>query len=85
MTVPTVSEPSLPWIEQIDRAELDLLRSMMKMFVQSIMAAEADAICGAGYGARNEDERGQVTRLVAAVQLQMPRLARDTVDNTCCW
>ncbi len=42
MTVPPIIDPALPWHEQIDRAEPDLLRSMMKMFVQSIMAAEAD-------------------------------------------
>ena len=28
---------------------------MMKMFVQSIMAAEADSICGAGYGERSAE------------------------------
>jgi len=55
MTVPTIIDPALPWHEQIDRAEPDLLRSMMKMFVQSIMAAEADAICGAPFGERSEE------------------------------
>lgn len=55
MTVPANSDPALPWNEQIDRAEPDLLRSMMKTFVQSLMAAEADAICGAPYGARTEE------------------------------
>jgi len=55
MAVPTIIDPALPWYEQIDRAEPDLLRSMMKMFVQSIMAAEADAICGAPFGERSEE------------------------------
>jgi len=55
MTVPSIIDPALPFHEQIDRAEPDLLRSMMKMFVQSIMAAEADAICGAPYRERDED------------------------------
>ena len=55
MTVPKIIDPALPFHEQIDRAEPDLLRSMMKMFVQSLMAAEADAICGAGYGERTDD------------------------------
>ena len=55
MTDPPIIDPSLPWHEQIDRAEPDLLRSMMKMFVQSIMAAEADSICGAGYGERSAE------------------------------
>ena len=55
MTVPPIIDPALSWHEQIDRAEPDLLRSMMKMFVQSIMTAEADAICGAGYGERSAE------------------------------
>jgi hypothetical protein len=31
MTVPTIIDPSLPWHEQVDRADPDLLRSMLKM------------------------------------------------------
>ena len=45
---PTPSiDPALAWDEHIDRAEPDLLRALMKTFVQAIMSAEADAICGA--------------------------------------
>jgi transposase-like protein len=55
MTVPTIIDPSLPWHEQVDRADPDLLRSMLKMFVQSMMSAEADAICGAPFGERSEE------------------------------
>jgi transposase-like protein len=55
MTVPTSIDPALPWIEQIDRAEPDLLRAMLKTFVQALMGAEADAICGAPFGARTDD------------------------------
>ena len=38
--------------EHLQRAEPDLLRSMLSTFVQALMSAEADAICGAGYGER---------------------------------
>jgi transposase-like protein len=55
MTVPSIIDPSLPWHEQVDRADPDLLRSMLKMFVQSMMAAEADAICGAPFGERSDE------------------------------
>jgi transposase-like protein len=55
MTVPTIIDPTLPWHEQVDRADPDLLRSMLKMFVQSMMAAEADAICGAPFGERSDE------------------------------
>ena len=55
MTVPTIIDPTLPWHEQVDRADPDLLRTMLKMFVQSMMAAEADAICGAPFGERSDE------------------------------
>lgn len=55
MTVPSIIDPTLPWHEQVDRADPDLLRSMLKMFVQSMMAAEADAICGAPFGERSDE------------------------------
>ena len=34
-------------------AEPDLLRSMLKTFIDALMSAETDALCGALYGARN--------------------------------
>ena len=45
----------MPWIEQIDRAEPDLLRVMLWTFVQALMGAEAGAICGAPFGARTDE------------------------------
>jgi transposase-like protein len=55
MTAACIIDPGLPWAEQIDRAEPDLLRSLLKTFVEALMSAEADAICGAPYGARSEE------------------------------
>lgn len=36
--------------EQIEDASPDVLQAMIKTFAQAVMSAEADAICGAGYG-----------------------------------
>lgn len=55
MTVTPSINPVLPWFEQIDGAEPDVLRSLLKTFVEALMSAEADAICGAPYGVRSED------------------------------
>jgi putative transposase len=55
MTVTPSINPALPWFEQIDGAEPDVLRSLLKTFVEALMSAEADAICGAPYGVRSED------------------------------
>src|ERR687897_893258 len=41
--------------EHLERAEPDLLRSMLSTFVQALMSAEADAICGARYGERSPE------------------------------
>jgi transposase-like protein len=41
--------------EHLERAEPDLLRSMLSTFVQALMGAEADAICGAPYGTRSQE------------------------------
>ena len=42
-------------MEQIDRAESDLLRALLETFVEALMGAEADAVCGASYGVRSEE------------------------------
>ena len=42
--------------EHLERAEPDLLRSMLKTFIDALMGAEADALCGAPYGARSEEQ-----------------------------
>ena len=41
------------WLtEQLGQASPDLLRQMITTFVQALMGAEADTMCGAGYGER---------------------------------
>ena len=39
------------WPSTCERAEPDLLRALLTTFVQALMCAEADAVCGAEYGA----------------------------------
>lgn len=41
--------------EHLERAEPDLLRELLRMFVQTLMSAEADAACGAEYGTRSPE------------------------------
>jgi putative transposase len=43
------------WLEeQLAQASPDLLRSMVQTFAEALMSAEADAVCGAGYGERSD-------------------------------
>src|SRR6201981_1331929 len=40
--------------QQLAAASPDLLRGLLSTFIQALMSAEADALCGAGYGERSE-------------------------------
>ena len=40
--------------DQLATASPDLLRSLLSTFIAALMSAEADAVCGAGYGERSE-------------------------------
>jgi transposase-like protein len=41
--------------EQLEQASPDLLRSMVQAFDAALMGAQAEAICGAEFGARSPD------------------------------
>ena len=55
MTAPPSIDLSGFLDEQLSQASPDLLRSMVKSFAEALMSAEADALCGAGYGERSGD------------------------------
>ena len=55
MTANPSIDPASFLAEHLARAEPELLRSMLKTFVDALMGAEADAICGAPYGVRSEE------------------------------
>jgi transposase-like protein len=68
--------------EQVGSASPDLLREMVKTFADALMSAEADAICGAPYGARSDERtnsrNGYRTRewdtRTGTVELAIPKL-----------
>ena len=53
MTAPTGVDPASFLREQLEQAAPDLLRQMLTTFVNTLMSAEADPVCGAEYGARS--------------------------------
>jgi putative transposase len=47
---------ALDWLrKQLEQDDPDLLREMVKSFAERLMSAEADAVCGAGYGERSAE------------------------------
>src|SRR4051812_31734495 len=82
MTAPKSVDPAGLWREQLESASPDLLRAMIKTFADALMSAEADGVCGAGYGERSEQrvnsrngyrEREWDTR-AGTVELAIPKL-----------
>jgi putative transposase len=75
----------LGWLrKQVESADQDLLREMVKVFAESLMSAEADSICGADYGSRSPErtnsrngyrERDWDTR-AGTMALNIPKLRR---------
>lgn len=46
----------LSWLrKQLEEADVDLLREMVRSFAETLMSADADALCGAAYGERSEE------------------------------
>src|SRR5579885_3592331 len=71
------------WLrKQLEEASPDLLRAMVKDFAEALMSADADAVCGAGYGERSPErvnrrngyrDRDWDTR-VGSIELAVPKL-----------
>jgi putative transposase len=59
MTAPSSIDPARFLHEQLASASPDLLRSMLTTFVNTLMSAEVDVVCGACYG-RSSPERVNV-------------------------
>jgi putative transposase len=55
MTAPSSIDPARFLHDQLESAPPDLLRSMLATFINALMSAEADAVCGAPYGLPGPD------------------------------
>jgi transposase-like protein len=55
MTVDPSIDPARLLEEQLAQASPDLLRELLTTFVNTLMSAEADAVCGAAYGTVSEE------------------------------
>ena len=79
--------------EHLEQAEPDLLRSVVTTFVQGLMGAEVDAVCGAGYRARDGERvntrngyrpREWDTR-AATIEVASPSCGPGPTSRTGCW
>src|SRR4029453_11974526 len=85
-STPRTATPSIElpaWMaEQLSQASPDLLRQMVQIFAEALMSADADRVCGAGYGHGSPDRRntrngyrwrGWDTR-AGSIELAVPKL-----------
>jgi len=54
MTAPSIIDPTEFLHEQLSQASPDLLRQMLTTFINTLMSADADAVCGATWGERSD-------------------------------
>lgn len=72
--------------KQLEGADVDLLREMVKVFAEQLMGADADALCGADYGERSPERtnrrNGYRTRpwdtRTGTIELAVPKLREGT-------
>jgi len=54
MTAPSIIDPTEFLHEQLSQASPDLLRQMLTTFINTLMSADADSVCGAAWGERSD-------------------------------
>jgi transposase-like protein len=55
MTAKTSIDPALFLHEQLAQASPDLMRELLTTFINALLSAQADSVCGAVYGARSPE------------------------------
>ena len=66
--------------ERLTTAHPDVLRELLATFIHTLMGAEADALCGAGYG-----ERVNSTPVQGLWILRSRSCGKDPTSRTGCW
>lgn len=82
MTAPTSIDPARFLHEQLDQASPDLMRDLLSTFIDALLSAEADAVCGAGWGQsspervnrRNGYRHRDLDTRVGTIDVAVPKL-----------
>lgn len=63
--VPSI-DPARFLDEQLSQASPDLMRELLTTFVNALLSAQADAVCGAGYNERSPERVNPATATATA-------------------
>ena len=61
MTANTSIDPAVFLHEQLAQASPDLMRELLGTFINALLSAQADSVCGAEYGTRSADRANRAT------------------------
>ncbi len=78
MTAPHFIDPARFLSEQLEQASPDLMRQMLTTFINALMSAEAEAVCGAEYGQISAD------RINSGTGISIPAPAPSTSRSQSC-
>ena len=93
MTAGPSIDPARLLEEQLSQASPDLMRDLLATFVNALLSAQADAVCGAGYGERSSERvnsrngyryRDLDTR-VGTLGVAVPKLREGSLYPSGCW
>jgi putative transposase len=82
VVTPASMDPGAWLRQQLEHADVDLLREMVRSFAEALMSADVDAICGADYGTvsdervnrRNGYRRREWDTRAGTIELSIPKL-----------
>jgi putative transposase len=82
MVTPASMDPA-GWLrQQLENADIDLLREMVRTFAEALMSADVDGVCGADYGTVSDDRvnrrngyrRREWDTRAGTIELAIPKL-----------
>ena len=72
MTAMPSIDPAQFLNEQLSQASPDLMRDLLTTFVNALLSAQADAVCGAGYGERTPERVSAAARNCPETATKLP-------------
>ncbi len=93
MTAPSSIDPARLLTEQLASASPDLLRSMLTAFINTLMSAEVDGLCGASYrrsspertNVRNGYRHREFDTRAGTLDVAIPKLREGSTTRTGCY
>jgi len=93
MTANTSIDPSAFLHDQLSQASPDLMRELLGTFINALLSAQADAVCGAEYctrsvertNSRNGYRHRDLDTRAGTLDVAIPKLRQGSLSRTGCW